>query len=183
LSLSLDEITGKLKVTPKERKDLETFKTFLSFKTVSADGPRNGEYARAVSFLENVAKSLGLDTKIYELVKNKPILLCSYQGTDPSLKSILLNSHYDVVPAVNEMWHTDPFVPVEEANGDIYGRGAQDMKCVCIQHLLAVGRLVASGKRPCRTIYLTFVPDEEIGGVEGLGMFLAHSLAHSLTHS
>ena len=29
--------------------------------------------------------------------------------------------------------------------------------------------LLHTGKRPRRTIYLTFVPDEEIGGVEGLG--------------
>ena len=144
LKLNLDK-DGKLVVTEKERKDLETFKTFLSFKTISAEGPSNGEYAKAVSFLQNVAKSLGLETKVYELIKNKPLLVCSYQGTDPSLKSLLLNSHYDVVPAVNEMWHTDPFTPTEEKNGDIYARGAQDMKCVSIQHLLAVGRIIASG--------------------------------------
>ena len=144
LKLNLDK-DGKLVVTEKERKDLETFKTFLSFKTISAEGPSNGEYAKAVSFLQNVAKSLGLESKVYELVKNKPLLVCSYQGSDPSLKSLLLNSHYDVVPAVNEMWHTDPFTPTEEKNGDIYARGAQDMKCVSIQHLLAVGRIIASG--------------------------------------
>ena len=144
LKLNLDK-DGKLVVTAKERKDLELFKTFLSFKTVSAEGPNNGEYVKAVSFLETVAKSLGLETKIYELVKNKPIHLCSYQGTDPSLKSVILNSHYDVVPAVNEMCHTDPLTPTEEANGDIYARGTQDMKCVSMQHLLAVGRLIASG--------------------------------------
>ncbi len=51
-------------------------------------------------------------------------------GTDPSLPSILLNSHYDVVPVMRAQWSTDPFAAVELENGDIVARGAQDMK-VC----------------------------------------------------
>jgi aminoacylase len=48
---------------------------------------------------------------------------------------------------------------------------AQDMKCVGIQHLEAVRRLRAAGRRFKRTIHLTFVPDEEIGGLDGMAMF------------
>ena len=50
--------------------------------------------------------------------------------------------------------------------------GSQDMKCVCCQYLEALRRLVSSGWQPLRTIYLTFVPDEEIGGTEGMGLLL-----------
>jgi aminoacylase len=51
------------------------------------------------------------------------------------------------------------------------------MKCVCIQYIEAVGRLkklVDSGKLPAlkRTIHLSFLPDEEIGGFEGAKMFV-----------
>ena len=49
---------------------------------------------------------------------------------------------------------------------------AQDMKCVGIQHLEAIRRLRAAGRRFKRTIHLTFVPDEEIGGLEGMAMFV-----------
>ena len=45
---------------------------------------------------------------------------------------ILLNSHYDVVPVANEHWTVPPFDAVMEGDR-IYGRGSQDMKCVCAQ--------------------------------------------------
>ncbi len=46
------------------------------------------------------------------------------------------------------------------------------MKCVGIQHLEAVRRLKEGGKRFKRTIHLTFVPEEEVGGLEGRALFV-----------
>lgn len=60
------------------------------------------------------------------------------------------------------------------SDGRIYGRGTQDMKCVGIQYLLAVQRLMARGFKPRRTVYLLFVPDEEAGGVKGMQPFAEH---------
>lgn len=40
----------------------------------------------------------------------------------------------------------------------------QDMKCVGIQYLEALRELMAEGVKFQRTIHLSFVPDEEIGG-------------------
>uniref|UniRef100_A0A803MDF3 Retroviral polymerase SH3-like domain-containing protein n=1 Tax=Chenopodium quinoa TaxID=63459 RepID=A0A803MDF3_CHEQI len=42
------------------------------------------------------------------------------------------------------------------------------MKCVGLQYLEAIRKLKDSGFEPTRTIYLTFVPDEEIGGHDGM---------------
>ena len=53
-------------------------------------------------------------------------------------------------------------------NGDIYGRGIQDMKSVGIQHFELIRKMKQNNVRPDRTIYLTFVPDEEIGGHTGI---------------
>ncbi|CAM9877235.1 unnamed protein product [Choristocarpus tenellus] len=97
----------------------------------------------------------------------------SWTGSEPELPCILLNGHYDVVPAVNEQWDTDPFAAEYDVDsGRIYGRGTQDMKCVCVQYLLAVRQLQRTGFCPRRTLHLTFVPDEEIGGVDGMYRFL-----------
>ena len=60
----------------------------------------------------------------------------------------------DVVPVYPECWKHDPFEAVKEENGDIYGRGAQDMKCVTIQHIEAIRRLRKEGVRFKRTIHL-----------------------------
>ena len=49
------------------------------------------------------------------------------------------------------------------------------MKCVSIQYIEAIRQMKDDGYVPLRTIALTFVPDEEIGGCDGFGAFLAGS--------
>lgn len=89
------------------------------------------------------------------------------------MPSIVLNSHYDVVPAERAKWNTEPFVAVEK-EGKIFARGTQDMKCVLAQYVLAIEAVKRKHPdfQPRRTIHLTFCPDEEIGGAEGMRLFL-----------
>ena len=61
---------------------------------------------------------------------------------------------------------------LQDEAGNIFARGSQDMKCVGIQHLEAVARLKTQGRRLKRTVHITFVPDEEIGGVTGMKLFV-----------
>lgn len=51
-----------------------------------------------VNFLKKQANSLVLPIKVYEVVPRKPIVVLTWEGNDPKLPSILLNSHMDVVP-------------------------------------------------------------------------------------
>lgn len=55
-------------------------------------------------------------------------------------------------------------------DGKVFGRGSQDMKSVGISYLEAIRRI--RGQNFKRTIHLSFVPDEEIGGVEGMKAFV-----------
>ena len=104
-------------------------------------------------FLEKQAKRLGLTYHVTEMVKGKPIFIMTWPGLEPELPSLLLNSHTDVVPVFEEFWKHDPFAAVKEENGDIYGRGTQDMKSVGIQHIEAIYQLkVVQKKRFKRTI-------------------------------
>eukprot|EP00163_Fabomonas_tropica_P007396 TRINITY_DN17110_c0_g1_i1.p1 TRINITY_DN17110_c0_g1~~TRINITY_DN17110_c0_g1_i1.p1 ORF type:complete len:417 (+),score=104.40 TRINITY_DN17110_c0_g1_i1:95-1345(+) len=157
---------------------VDRFKTFLRFRTITSEGPQ-GAYHQAIAWLDTWARDIGLETKVYEHVENKPVLLCKWTGTDPAAPAVMLNSHYDVVPVFPEHWTVDPFAAVEK-DGWIYGRGAQDMKCVCIQHMLAVEALKKAGHTPRRTVYIMYVPDEEIGGVAGMGEMVKHGVIASL---
>ncbi len=47
------------------------------------------------------------------------------------------------------------------------------MKSVGIQQLESIRRLKLEGFVPKRTIYITFVPDEEVGGGKGMQPFVA----------
>lgn len=74
----------------------------------------------------------------------------------------------DVVPVFGEKWSYDPFAAEMDDEGRIYARGTQDMKSVGCQYLAAIRSLKATGYRPKRTVYLTYVPDEETGGECGM---------------
>ena len=93
------------------------------------------------------------------------------KGQDESLKSILLSSHYDVVPVSAEFWESDPFAAEMRPNGDIIARGAQDMKCVGMAYLEAIRRLKLNCLK--RTVHLVFTPDEEIGSANGAAKFVS----------
>ncbi|CAJ0769707.1 13250_t:CDS:2, partial [Entrophospora sp. SA101] len=71
-----------------------------------------------------------------------------------------------------DKWSCDPFEACKLKNGDIIERGAQDMKCVGASYLEAMRCFKNQSKQPIRTIHLSFVPDEEIGGVDGMYKFV-----------
>ncbi|CAM6099554.1 unnamed protein product [Calypogeia fissa] len=151
-----------------ENESVKRFREYLQIPTVHPDP----HYEVAIEWLRAQASEIGLPTTIVELVPKKPILYMTWEGSNPSLPSILLNSHMDVVPVEREKWKYDPFEAYMEENGDIYARGSQDDKVVGIQHLEAIRRLRAQGYTPVRTVRVIFVPDEEIGSADGWGTFI-----------
>jgi len=52
----------------------------------------------------------------------------------------------------------EPFGADKDNNGNIFARGAQDMKCVGIQYLEAVRQLMSKGVQLRRTVHISFVP-------------------------
>ncbi|XP_030855958.1 aminoacylase-1-like [Strongylocentrotus purpuratus] len=144
------------------------FRRYLRIKTVEPDP----DYAGAIEFLKEMAGEMGLPVQCIEVHPGKTIVIITWEGTDPTLKSIILNSHIDVVPASADHWKCDPFEAKKMENGDIYARGTQDMKCVGIQYLEAIRRLIKKGQRLLRTVHMLFVPDEELGGFKGMKLFV-----------
>ncbi|XP_065058697.1 aminoacylase-1-like [Rhopilema esculentum] len=168
LTLQSNMETSKHKGVDGEASAVTLFREYLRIKTVHPDP----DYDAAVVFLNRVAKEIGLEFHCVEVHPRKPVVVLKWKGTDETLPTILLNSHTDVVPVYQEFWKYDPFAAVKEENGDIYARGTQDMKSVGIQYLEAIRRLEAEGKSFPRTIYLSFMPDEEVGGKLGMQKFL-----------
>lgn len=85
------------------------FKAYLKIDTVHPEP----DYKPPAEFLLAQAKEIGLESKTLEYVKGKPVTLLTWTGTNPSLPSILLNSHVDVVPAEKFKWLHEPFAAVE----------------------------------------------------------------------
>ncbi len=162
---------------------VEMFKNAIRIKSVSGDFV---EYRKMCDFIKSeCSKRLpGCIINEVEEVKDRPVVIVTLPGSHSSLSSngdsnnklpsIVLNSHYDVVPAFLDKWTVDPWAGYEDTtNGRIYGRGTQDMKCVLIQYILAAEKIFKkTGKYFLRDVYLQFVPDEEIGGKDGMQAFL-----------
>ncbi|RNA41112.1 aminoacylase-1, partial [Brachionus plicatilis] len=152
-----------------EKKAIENLIEYLKIKTVHPDP----DYESAIKFIKKCAEEIGFDSyKEVEVCPKRIVCVLTYLGTEPKKQSILLNSHTDVVPADPNYWKYDPFAGFVDENGNIFARGVQDMKSVGIQHLEVIRKMKENKMRPKRTIHLTFVPDEEIGGETGFLPFL-----------
>lgn len=149
--------------------DVQRFREYLRIPTVQPDV----NYDECVSFLKRQADELGLPVQIFHpAYPTKPVVILTWQGTDPTLESILLNSHMDVVPVDLEHWTYKPFEAEIDNEGRIFGRGTQDMKSVGMQYLRAIKALKEHGVQLKRTVHLMYVPDEEIGGENGTRAFV-----------
>ena len=148
--------------------EIRRLRSYLTQRTEHGR-PGGPDYFGATEFLNETIASLLPTANVRQLtyVTGKPVLLITLEGSDSSLESVLLNSHIDVVPADASSWKSgDPFTPVDSER--IYARGSQDMKSVGMQYLEALAVLTKNGWKPKRTIHVSFVPDEEIGGFDGM---------------
>ena len=73
---------------------------------------------------------------------------------------------------MQDEWKYPPFDAHMDEKGNIYARGSQDTKSVSIQHIEAIRRLKLSGIRFKRTVHISLVPDEELGGKNGMKPFV-----------
>lgn len=147
----------------------------IRFRTVSNQSKTKNDRSQFTGFIDWVATTYPAITNRLDLQRANYSLLYKWQGTDPSLKPILVTAHYDVVPVLpgtENKWSADPFGG-EIIDGIIWGRGALDDKSGVIAILEAVTYLLDSGYQPARTIYLSFGHDEEVGGTEGAAAIVA----------
>ena len=95
-----------------------------------------------------------------ELPDTAPVLMGEIPAPDGA-PTVLLYSHYDVVPIGDEdKWESPPF-EASERDGAIYGRGAADTKSNILMHVAAIR---AWGGRPPVGIKVVIEGQEEVGG-------------------
>ncbi|XP_037045173.1 aminoacylase-1-like isoform X2 [Bradysia coprophila] len=153
-----------------DNEEIQIFREYLQIPSVHPDI----DYTPCVEFLRRQAESLELPISVYYPAdENNPVIVISWEGSQPELPSIMLNSHMDVVPVFEDRWTHAPFGAEIDNDGKIFGRGAQDMKCLGTQYLAAIRALKRDGTNQLkRTIHVTFVPDEEVGGELGMKSFV-----------
>ncbi|CAG4986002.1 unnamed protein product [Colias eurytheme] len=137
---------------------------------IRIDTSKSKNYELVVEFWKRLASEIGLPIAIYRPA-SFPVCIITWVGKRPDLPSILLNTHSDVVDAYEDLWTYPPFEAVI-VDGNVYGRGAQDTKSLAIQHFEAIRRLKFNNITLDRTIHISILPDEEVGGFRGIKEFV-----------
>jgi len=88
-------------------------------------------------------------------------------GKPASAKTLVFAGHTDVVPTGPlEQWQSHPFTP-SHRNGQLYGRGAADMKTSIAAMVVAVEEFLAAHPDPTLSIAFLVTSDEEGPAVDG----------------
>ena len=122
----------------------ETIARLQQYLRVDTTNPPGNE-TRAVEFFAKFLKAEGIPYETAESAPGRGNLWARLEGGDePAL--VLLN-HTDVVPADESHWSVDPLAG-EIRNGQLYGRGALDMKstgmlpwCITLDNSKGISRL------------------------------------------
>jgi acetylornithine deacetylase/succinyl-diaminopimelate desuccinylase-like protein len=103
----------------------ETVKLLQGYLRIDTSN-RPGNEIRTAEFFKELFDNASIPNTIYPYAPGRADIYAVLKG-DGSLRPIILLSHMDVVRADPRNWRAPPFAG-EIVDGDIYGRGALDMK-------------------------------------------------------
>jgi len=152
----------------------EAVRTLQQYIRLDTSNPP-GDTRKAADFLAGVLEREGIPVSRYESAPGKVIIVARLEGSGAG-KPILLLHHMDVVPADRSQWTRDPFGG-ELVDGEVWGRGAVDMKGLGVIHLLSFLELKRQRVPLSRDVIFMAVPDEEVGGALGARWMIEHHLA------
>jgi acetylornithine deacetylase/succinyl-diaminopimelate desuccinylase-like protein len=140
---------------------VEIAQRLIRFETVNPPG----DEAACVAWVRDLLDAAGLETRLLAVDPRRPNLIARLPGRGLA-PPLLLHAHVDVVPVAGQRWSRPPFGG-EIADGELWGRGAVDMKGQLAMMLAALLRLKATGTPPAGDVILAVVADEEAGSAVG----------------
>ena len=132
---------------------------------VDTTNPPGNETA-AAELLREYLEGNGVECELYARVSERANLVARIPGTGGG-PSLLLLGHTDVVLADPAEWSVPPFSG-EVRDGEVWGRGALDMKSEVAASAVAIASLAREGFRPSGDLIFAATADEEVGVGFGL---------------
>jgi acetylornithine deacetylase/succinyl-diaminopimelate desuccinylase-like protein len=125
-----------------------------------------GNETLAAELLRDFLEAAGVECALYARVPERANLVARIRGRGDG-PSLALLSHTDVVLADPSEWQRDPFGG-ELVDGEIWGRGALDMKGEVAASAVALATLAREGWRGSGDLIFVAAADEEVG--DGFGL-------------
>jgi acetylornithine deacetylase/succinyl-diaminopimelate desuccinylase-like protein len=139
----------------------DVLQRLVRFNTVNPPGNER----EAQEYLADYLQRAGLEVELLGRTEPRPNLVARLRGTGDG-PTLCLLSHVDTVLATPSEWEHDPWSG-DVVDGELWGRGALDMKSQTAAEVVAAATLARSGWRGKGDLLVVAVVDEETGGAEG----------------
>ena len=147
------------RLMPQLKAELAQLVAIPSISVIDYPEETRPEILRAHDAVAALFREVGVEVSALELPDTAPIIIGEIPAP-PGAPTVLLYSHYDVVPVGDaSKWESPPF-EASERDGAIYGRGAADTKSNILMH---IGALRAWGGKPPVGIKIVIEGQEEVG--------------------
>lgn len=144
-----------------EERFLDELFSLIRIPSISAQSSHKGDIQACAERWKELLIEAGADSATVMPSTGNP-LVYGEKIIDPSAPTVLIYSHYDVMPAEPlELWNSDPFEPVIR-DGRIWARGADDDKGQAMIQVKAFEYMVKSSELR-HNIKFIFEGEEEIG--------------------
>jgi acetylornithine deacetylase/succinyl-diaminopimelate desuccinylase-like protein len=127
---------------------------------VDTTNPPGNETA-AAEILRDYLEASGVQCELYARIPERANLVARIRGRGEGPRLLFL-SHTDVVLADASEWKADPFGG-ELRDGEVWGRGALDMKGQVAAEAVAIASLAREGFEPAGDLVFAATADEEVG--------------------
>jgi acetylornithine deacetylase/succinyl-diaminopimelate desuccinylase-like protein len=131
------------------------------------NGGGDGDERAVAQYVAEFLKKCGLDPVVYQSAPTRVSVVARIKGSNPTRPGLVLHGHLDTVPADAKDWRQDPWSG-DIIDGEIWGRGAVDMKDMDAMILAIAEDWHQRSFVPDRDIVLAFFADEEAGGTYGV---------------
>jgi acetylornithine deacetylase/succinyl-diaminopimelate desuccinylase-like protein len=139
----------------------QVLQRLVRFNTVNPPGNER----EAQEYLAGHLQDAGLEVELLGRTEPRPNLVARLRGTGDG-PTLCLLSHVDTVLATPSEWEHDPWSG-DVIDGELWGRGALDMKSQTAAEVVAATTLARAGWRGKGDLLVVVVVDEETGGAEG----------------
>lgn len=151
-------------ITPQREVIFSDLSAITSFNSVHSTPECAEDHQAACQWVVNAMKEVGLDVTDYP-VDGGATTIIGTKSAEEGMPTVLLYSHYDVVPAGDPAaWTADPFT-LTERDGRWYARGAADCKGNLVMHLATLRAINEAGGTKLGIKFLV-EGSEEQGGEE-----------------
>jgi acetylornithine deacetylase/succinyl-diaminopimelate desuccinylase-like protein len=154
----------------------ETVDTLSRLLQVNTTNPPGNELP-AILLIREILEANGFPQENIQIIEsgpNRANLIARLTG-DGSQRPLMLSGHVDVVPVEPERWEHDPFGG-EVINGEVWGRGALDMKGFVAMYLQAFLQAFRQKLPLKRDLVFAAIADEEAGFNYGSKYLVDHHL-------